>query len=120
MRVAEYRDLYASLRDLGVGFHACVDRKEREAWSARARQALRAGFEADCRGASDEDRVQMAAAIRELQASVGATDGESAAVHAASSHPHQLKSRAAQYNRSPGRAVRIARAARSAMRRGYF
>ena len=119
MRVAQYRDLYASLRDVQVSYHACVDAAERALWCARARSAIQEGIGANCARASGVDRSKVADAIRDLQAILVSADP---AMHVQSGAERAIppQSRAAQYNRSPARAVRLARAARSAMRRGYF
>ena len=120
MRVAEYRDVYASLRDVQVSFHACVDATERAAWCVRARAAIQHGGEANCARASEVDRCRMADALRDLQSILASEARAQQARCIVEREPQQRQSRASRYNRSPGRAVRLARAARRAMRRGYF
>jgi hypothetical protein len=67
MKVAEYRDLYAALRHTIVGFHACVDRVERERWATHARSWIDAANDAECPRSSVDDRARMSHAMAELK-----------------------------------------------------
>ena len=123
MKVGEFRDLCARVRDAGVAFHACVDAAERAQWQRHAERELAAGRAATCTRATELDRSRLSAALEDLQGLVAmAMPAPAIPIAAAVRLKGALAScsRAARYNRSPGRAVRLARAARSAMRRGYF
>lgn len=127
MRVAEYRDVMAAVRRSAVDFHACVDAGERLVWEKHARNRLQEGRDAHCARAGQDDRERMALAIADLQQLLddaqpahrpaAVTVGPALASLRASAQP---RTRAARYNQSPARAVRLRRATRSAMRRGYF
>jgi len=130
MRVSDYRDLCAAMRDREVSLSACVDAAERAAWCIAARRTLAEGWAAQacCPRASSEDQVRFAQALQALHFSICATESAADAARIAmraAATPGPLPpatglSRAALYNRSASRAVRLARAARGAMRRGYF
>lgn len=124
MRVGEYRDLCAEVRDACVAFHACVDGGERDRWRALAASKHTQAGAAACARATDLDRVRMDQALADLEALMNiAREALPATIkvdHPAHQPAAASMSRAAGYNRSPARAVRLRRAARSAMRRGYF
>lgn len=127
MRVAGYREVIAAVRRSAVDFHACVDAGERLVWERHARNRLQEGLDASCPRASQDDRERMADAIADLQQLIASVDAArhppagvfSPAAGALRAAPVP-RSRAARYNQSPARAVRLRRAARSAMRRGYI
>lgn len=120
MRIAAYRDVCASVRDMAVHFHACVDATERHLWATRARAVLREGMEAECPRASQDDKQKIGAALVELHQLIRGVEAAAQAVPSISVKSKSATSRASAYNKSASRAVRIGRAARSAMRRGYF
>lgn len=105
---------------MAVHFHACVDATERHLWATRARAVLREGMEAECVRASSDDKQKMGAALVELQQLIRGVEATKAPVLTGLMKTKSATTRAGGYNGSAGRAVRLARAARSAMRRGYF
>lgn len=120
MRVAVFRDIRANVRDMAVAYHACVDGTERRLWAARARLVLREGMEAECSRASQDDKQRMGAALVELQRLILGAENAIRSTPLITTVPKSSMTRAAAYNKSASRAVRLRRAARSAMRRGYF
>ena len=118
MRIAAYRDVYAGVRDMTVHFHACVDLAERELWAKRARNVLRDGMAAECPRATEDDIARMGSALAELLQLIRGVEVSARPVAVVKSK--SATTRASAYNRSASRAVRLGRAARSAMRRGYF
>ena len=122
MGIADYRNICASVRDMAVHFHSCVDACERHLWAIRARAALHEGMQVECPlRTSQDDKQNMNAALVELQQLIRQVEAATRSV--VSSNGVKTKSvttRASAYNKSPGRAVRLGRAARSAMRCGYF
>lgn len=120
MRIEAYRDFCASVRDMAVHFHACIDATERHLWVIRARAVLREGMEAECPRASKGDKQKFGAALVELHQLIRWVEAAAQAEPSISVKSKPATSRASAYNKSVGRAVRIGRAARSAMRRGYF
>ncbi len=120
MRVAEFRDIRTNVRDMAVAYHACVDVTERNLWATRARSVLREGMEAECSRANPDDKQRMATALAELHQLIRGTEITARSAPHRSTVPKTSTTRAAVYNKSASRAVRLRRAARSAMRRGYF
>lgn len=127
MRVAQYREIYAGVRDMATSYHACVDLPERQVWERHATCRLEAGVDAACQRATPDDRSRMAEAVAELGRLIRSVEAErrsDVAIQATNRAARVGSSiglgRAGQYNKSPGRAVRLRRAARSAMRRGYI
>jgi hypothetical protein len=121
VRVQEFRDSISAAFQMAIDWSACVCNTEREAWRSRA-SLYRASFEtAECSRASARDldnfnlaREQLASLLEEPKQLPLPIQQQAPAVRGSS------KSRAAKYNSSASRAVRLSRAARSAMRRGYF
>ena len=127
MRVSQYRELYAVVRNMAVSFHACVDLKERQTWERLARFQLREGMDAVCVRATTEDQSRMKTAVAEVHQLIQSVEAErrnrridGSTTTTVNKSPAAGSSLAGRYNRSPSRAVRLRRAARSAMRRGYF
>lgn len=120
MRVAAFRDVCANVRDMTVHFHACVNATERNLWAARARIVLREGMDAECPRASQDDKQRMGAALFELLQMIRQVETATATLGVPTSGLKTRTTRANAYNKSASRAVRLSRAARSAMRRGYF
>lgn len=127
MKVAEFRELRADVLRAVNDFHACADREERAAWSARTAPLVERARTAQCDRASELDRARMVEAIEAY--------GQVEALHRRLEPPEPAlralqqpvvaaagsgMSRAARYNKSASRAVRLSRAARAAQRRGYF
>lgn len=127
MRVAEYRDLIQALLRIATDWHACSSDSERQAWSVRAAGAHRELESAVCARATPRDVELRELAQQKYRDLVG---------NLAQQRPHDAVSmttssssgratragttRAAGYNKSPARAVRLSRAARGAIRRDYF
>lgn len=103
----------SDMRRLVNDWHACVDQQERQSWKERASRFLATFMSARCDRATSRDLDDRLEAYREYTGLVMRTAS-------ASTSGQVSASRAATYNKSPGRAVRLARAARGAMRRGYF
>lgn len=120
MQIAAYRDVCASVRDMAVHYHACADAAERELWASKARAALREGMEATCERAKQDDKQKMGTALVELQQLIRGVEATVQVVPSSGVKTKSATTRASAYNKSASRAVRISRAARSAMRRGYF
>lgn len=120
MRVTQYRDLLAEVRDMSVHYHACTDLAERTEWQGRARDQLRKGMESRCARATEQDRCRMGTALVELQRLIASVEAEKPGQLNTGAVAKGKSTRASQYNKSASRAVRLNRAARSAMRRGYF
>lgn len=123
MKVVEYRDICESVRRSSIDFHACINDAERVVWLQRARTRLRESAEAECARATTIDLERMDLATRALRALIDDVEfglARTSAVKSSKATVGGGESRASKYNRSPGRAVRLRRAARSAMRRGYF
>lgn len=120
MRIQEYRDMISAALQLVTDWSACVDDGERTLWRVRAIAGQAALAGATCSRASERDRERYTLALYKLQALLAVPELVAAkAVSVAAMRPAS-QSRASKYNKSPSRAVRISRAARSAMRRGYF
>jgi len=129
MKVAEYRDLVRALQQIAIDWHACTSDAERRAWAARAARVYGELQDASCTRASSRD-VEMRELAQQQYHDLVIHPLQQHALHPvplslASSRTQYRKpdagvSRAAGYNKSPARAVRLARAARTAMRRGYF
>jgi hypothetical protein len=121
VRVQEFRDSISAACQMVIDWSACVCESEREAWRSRA-ALFQASFEsAECSRASARDlvnfnlaREQLANLLEETKQIPAATKPPAPAVRGTT------QSCAAKYNSSATRAVRLGRAARSAMRRGYF
>lgn len=113
MKVAEFRELTVDMFRLINDWQACVDADERAHWRERAHRFLAVFMSASCKRATPRDQEARLTAYHQYIATVTASV-VTVPLHKASS------SRASSYNKSPGRAVRLARAARSCMRRGYF
>lgn len=120
MQVQEYRDLISAVLTLVTDWSACVDDDERELWRARAIPCRATLVDAACARASERDRERHALACDQLQALLEPKAAAFAPATVVASMRPASQSRAAKYNKSASRAVRISRAARSAMRRGYF
>lgn len=123
MKVVEYRDICEAVRRSSIDYHACINDAERGVWLQCARARLRESAEAECARATNVDRERMNLATRALRvliADVEVGDALASAVKSSAATVGGRESLASKYNRSPGRAVRLRRAARSAMRRGYF
>ena len=116
MKVQEFRDLTFHLLRTADAWHACVDDKERAAWSAIAARVYTEFKAAVCARANARDLAMRATAEQKYNEIIGPSISQTLPAI----RPMPPASRAAKYNRSPGRAVRMARAARSAMRRGYY
>lgn len=123
MRIADYRDQTKTLFALVNDFQACMDEYERGLWAARARTTL-TGVAAskDCPRKTGHDAELRQLAITQCEQllinNLSTSSIPSAPV--VSTKTSSGLTKAAKYNKSPSRAVRLARAARSAMRRGYF
>lgn len=113
MKVKEFRELTADMRRLVNDWHACVDQKERQSWRTRADRFLTIFTGVCCGRATSKDLNDRLEAYQEYVGLVMRTV-------ATPSSGRVSTLRASTYNKSPGRAVRLARAARGAMRRGYF
>lgn len=126
MRIGDYRDLIRALLQACTDWHACVNDAELRAWAARSARTVGELRQADCPLATPRDVEMRERALGDYLA-LSSDLAHRADVHAlpapaASSRSpggHGTK-RAAGYNKSIGRAVRLARAARSAKRRGYL
>lgn len=121
MRVQEFRDSISAACQMVIDWSACVCKAEREAWRSRA-SLFRASFEsAECSRASARDRDNFNLAREQLASLLEETKQIPAVIQQpAPAVRGTTQSRAAKYNSSASRAVRLGRAARSAMRRGYF
>lgn len=129
MKVAEYRDLIRALQQIAHDWQACTSDTERQAWATRAARVYAELQEATCTRATPRD-VEMREMARQQYHDLVSLRLEPNAPHSAllplttSRTPYRRQdagtSRAASYNKSPARAVRLSRAARGAMRRGYF
>lgn len=129
MKVAEYRDLIRALQQIGSDWHACASDAERQAWAARATRVYSELESAACARATPRDVEMRELAQQQYHALVNPRrkpDSLDAAPPPLSTsrppyrRPDTGATRASGYNKSPGRAVRLSRAARGAMRRGYF
>lgn len=114
MKVKEFRGITADMRRLVNDWHACVDQQERQRWRERAHQFLALFMSASCGTATPKDLADRADAYHDytgltMQTVLSETTSKPASI-----------SLAGRYNKSPSRAVRLARAARGAIRRGYF
>lgn len=128
MKVAEYRDLVRALLRTATDWHACTSSSERDTWAVQAACVYAELDQATCTRATTRD-VEMCELARQqyrdlvsdpsqqITRPTGAATTTSSTVQR---RPSTGASRAAGYNKSPARAVRLSRAARSAMRRGYF
>lgn len=116
MRVSQYRDVYAEVRAMATSFHSCVDQAERRQWAQRANVLLSANVSVVCSKATQVDLARMSSAVSELRALTFTVDR----AHTPKAAQTAPVSRANKYNRSPARAVRLRRTARSAMRSGYI
>lgn len=114
MKVKEFRELTADMRRLVNDWHACVDESERQSWLKRAHRLLATFMSASSNRATPKDLDDRLQAYRDC---IGLVAMRRVAVPTSD---QAALSRAGRYNKSPGRAVRLARAARGAMRRGYF
>jgi len=121
VRVQEFRDSISAAFQMVIDWSACVCNEEREAWRSRA-SLYRAYFEsADCSRATTRDRDNYNLARQQLASLLEETKLVSLAIQQpAPAARATSQSRAAKYNSSASRAVRLGRAARSAMKRGYF
>ena len=125
MKVVEYREMIRAMLQLVTDRQACVSDAERQAWSTRAARVYAELAEARCPRATPRDAVMRAIAERQYldltaipAPSTTASFPPSLTVR---NREHSAgQSRAAKYNKSAARAVRLSRAARSAMRRGYM
>lgn len=115
MKVKEFRGVTAEMRKLVTDWHACVDEQEREMWRERAHRFLAFFMSASCKSATPKDLTDRLDAYHDYTGLAARTLVSRATTSGVTSTP-----RAGLYNKSPGRAVRLARAARGAMRRGYF
>ena len=113
MKVAEFREITEDMRRLVNDWHACVDEHERLLWRERAHRFLAVFMSASCARASSRDHENRLLAYQQYTQAVMQS-------RTATKSSQASTSLAAQYNKSAGRAVRLARAARGAMRRGYF
>lgn len=128
MKVAEYRDLIRALQRIGSDWHACASDAERQAWAVRAVRVYSELESAECARATPRDVEMRELAQQQYHDLVNPRrkpDSQDAAPPLSTSRPPYSRpdagtTRAAGYNKSPGRAVRLSRAARGAMRRGYF
>ena len=114
MKLKDFRGLTTDMRRLVNDWHACVDDGERQLWQERASRFLGTFMSASSPRASTEDLQSRLEAYRDCLG-VMAAQRARVAIRDQAAMP-----RASRYNKSPGRAVRLARAARGAMRRGYF
>lgn len=123
MKVVEFRDICEAVRRSSIDYHACINDAERVVWLQCARARLHDAAEAECARATavDRERMELATqALRVLIDEVAVGRASADAVKSSAATAGGRESRASKYNRSPGRAVRLRRATRSAMRRGYF
>jgi hypothetical protein len=128
MKVAEYRDLIRALQQIASDWHACASDAERQAWAVRAARVYSELQNTACTRATPRD-VEMCELAQQQYHDLVNPRRQPDAQHSAplplstSRTPYRRQdagaSRAAGYNKSPGRAVRLSRAARGAMRRGY-
>ncbi|MFJ7794520.1 hypothetical protein [Pseudomonas sp. NPDC096950] len=114
MKVKEFRGITADMRRLVNDWHACVDQLERESWRERAHRFLALFLSASCCTATPKDLADRLDAYHDYTGLAMQT-----VLSGSTSKPVSM-SLASRYNKSPSRAVRLARAARGAMRRGYF
>lgn len=120
MRVQEFRELISDSMRLITDWSACVDQSERNLWITRAevqQVTLRA---AACTRASTRDIENHALAVEQLSKLLSPPTKPSGPLSSVVKATASSKTRAAKYNASASRAVRLSRAARSAKRRGYF
>lgn len=121
MKVNEFRELTESMRRLVNDWYACVSDTERGKWHVRSLRFLAEFQCASCTRASTRDLDNRLNAYHEYLGIVAKWTAAVANRSLSVATPSQAPvPRAARYNKSPGRAVRLARASRSAMRRGYF
>ncbi|ENA27042.1 hypothetical protein HMPREF1487_09521 [Pseudomonas sp. HPB0071] len=113
MKVAEFRALTADMLRLVNDWQACVDGQEQSLWRERAHRFLAGFMSASCDRATPRDHEARLSAYQQYIAIVVSTT-------ATMPLQRTSTSRAGRYNKSPARAVRLARASRSCMRRGYF
>lgn len=114
MKIREFRELTADMSRLVNDWHACVDENERQLWQERTQRFLVTFMSASSACATAKDLDNRLEAYRDC---LGLLAKQRARV---AIRDQAAISRASRYNKSPGRAVRLARAARGAMRRGYF
>lgn len=114
MKVKEFRGITADMRRLVNDWHACVDQQERQSWRERAHRFLPLFQNASCATATPKDLADR------LDAYLDYTGLAMQTVLCGSASKPASLSLAGRYNKSPSRGVRLARAARGAMRRGYF
>jgi len=119
VKLANYRELTRALLQMTDDWHACVGTAEQDSWRVRAVALYGDFLEAECARATTRDRELYTIAQQRYK-------------DLAALHPKQPEAvtkpvvraavggRAGGYNKSAARAVRLSRAARSAMRRGYF
>jgi hypothetical protein len=125
MKVAQYREMIRALLQQVNDWHACVSDTERQAWAQRAVRVHAELAEAQCPRATLRDAEMRAIAERQyLDLTAIPAPSTTASLPPSSTARHREhgagQSRAAKYNKSAGRAVRLSRATRSAMRRGYM
>ncbi|WP_153785360.1 hypothetical protein [Pseudomonas sp. EMN2] len=114
MKLKEFRELTADMRRLVNDWHACVDESERQLWRDRAYRFFPAFTSATSPRASSRDLENRLEAYRDCLGLL-AIQRARVAIRDQAAMP-----RTSRYNKSPARAVRLSRAARGAMRRGYF
>lgn len=125
MKVAQYREMIRALLQQVNDWHACVSDTERQAWAQRAARVHAELVEARCPRATPRDAEMHGIAVQQyLDLTTIPTPLTTALSPPSPAAQHRERSagqsRAARYNKSAARAVRLSRAARSAMRRGYM
>lgn len=118
MNLIVYRELTHELFAFVSDWSACSADEEREAWRRRAFDFLGRFDATDAARAKESDRQLRTLAVQEFQATLLIPQPLQGMASVAV--PYSSMQRSSGYNKSPARAVRLARAARSAMRRGYF
>lgn len=120
MRVREYREVVAGALQLVTDWNACVDDDERNRWRDRASRYRPEFDAATCSRATARDLERYALAQEQLSSLLAepVVATPRAALDTVTPARTGGQSCAAKYNGSASRAVRLGRAARSAMRRG--
>lgn len=121
MKVQEYRDLTEQMLRLVDDYSSCVGDGEKAAWERRVAPIYDEFVVITCPRATSRDVEFHDLAIEGYKIIMGKQPSHQfSGFLKAVAQRTSGNSLAFNRNKSPGRAVRLARAARSAMRRGYF
>ena len=110
MNISIYREQTEDLRIIANHYHSCVDDAERMLWAARARSFVCTLD--DCKRKSTGDAELRELALKEVILLLSETAVVKAGI--AKKGASTTNTRAFNYNKSPARAVRLRRAAKTA------